>query len=124
MNAQHALNAARTAGIRIQVEGDHLLLEAAAPPPPAVIDLLTRHKRALMALIENPVIEWLKQNPEPSEPGHCAWCNKRETAAAVVVPFGVQAGTHTWLHPECWSPWHQARRDRARVALTGSAGMP
>ena len=59
MNAQEALKAARRAGIRLQVEGDHLLLEAAAPPPAAVIDLLARHKAELMALLQAAVIEWL-----------------------------------------------------------------
>ena len=35
---------------------------------------------------------------------------------AITVPFGV-GETHTWLHPECWNAWHQARRADAAAAL-------
>ncbi len=38
MSAVEALNAARAAGVQIDVDGNDLVLEASAPPPPAVID--------------------------------------------------------------------------------------
>jgi hypothetical protein len=63
------------------------------------------------------VIEWLNQHPAPSLPGRCAWCGRPESAGAMVLPFGTEPGTHAWLHAECWSAWHQARRDEAVIAL-------
>jgi hypothetical protein len=43
--------AARAAGIRLGIDGDDLVLEASAPPPPAMIDLLSRHKAGIVALL-------------------------------------------------------------------------
>jgi hypothetical protein len=51
MSAVEALKAARAAGIQIGIDGDDLVLEASAPPPPAVIDLLSRHKAGIVALL-------------------------------------------------------------------------
>ena len=59
------------------------------------------------------VVEWLNQHPSPSEPDRCAWCGKPGDVG-VVVPFGVEA---TWLHHDCWKPWHQQRRHEAVSAL-------
>ena len=61
-------------------------------------------------------MEWLNRNPEPSAPGRCARCRSERTWNAIVVPFGV-GEAHTWLHPECWPAWHQARRANAVAAL-------
>jgi hypothetical protein len=68
-------------------------------------------------LIEVRIVEWLGEHPSPSPVGACAWCGKPESPHAMVLPFGVQAGTHTWLHAECWRSWHQARRAEAICAL-------
>ena len=65
--------------------------------------------------LEAGVIEWLNQHPCPSPAGRCAWCGALETAGAVVVPFGTEPGTHTWLHAECWPAWQQARRAQAQA---------
>jgi hypothetical protein len=51
MTIAEAFKAARAAGIQLGIDGDHLVLEAAVPPPPAVIDLLSRHKDEVLALI-------------------------------------------------------------------------
>jgi hypothetical protein len=69
------------------------------------------------------IIEWLNRNPAPSPAGQCAWCGKRETESAVVVPFGAEPGTHAWLHSECWRPWHEARRAEAAKALRQIGGF-
>ena len=66
--------------------------------------------------LEAGVIEWLNQHPSSSPAGRCAWCGAVETAGAVVVPFGTEPGTHTWLHAECWPAWHQARRAQAQAS--------
>lgn len=63
------------------------------------------------------ISEWLNQHPAPSAPGRCVWCGKAESPGAVVLPFGTEPGTHTWLHAECWPAWHQARRADAIAAL-------
>lgn len=68
------------------------------------------------------VVEWLNQHPAPSAPGCCAWCGKAESPSAVVLPFGVEPGTHRWLHAECWSGWHRTRKTDAIAAL-GELGI-
>jgi hypothetical protein len=73
---------------------------------------------------EDFVIQWLNQHPAPSVPGHCAWCGSPETVGARVVPFGTEPWTHTWLHPECWSDWHRARRINAITALAAMGVAP
>jgi hypothetical protein len=51
MSAIEALNAARAAGIELAIDGDDLVLEASVPPPDAVIDLLSRHKTDVIAML-------------------------------------------------------------------------
>jgi hypothetical protein len=51
MSAAEALKAARDAGVQLGIDGDGLVLEASAPPPPAVVDLLSRHKAEITALL-------------------------------------------------------------------------
>jgi hypothetical protein len=55
MSASAALKAARAAGIRLGTDGVDLLLEADAAPPLAVLDLLSRHKAAVIALLRNQI---------------------------------------------------------------------
>ena len=68
------------------------------------------------------IVEWLNQNPAPSEQDRCAWCGKPEDVGTI-VPFGVEA---TWLHHACWEPWHQERRKEAASAMAemGIGGKP
>jgi hypothetical protein len=68
-------------------------------------------------------VQWLDRHPSPSPAGACAWCGTLETPYAIVLPFGVQPGTHTWLHAECWSAWHQARRGEALRALQANQDL-
>jgi hypothetical protein len=51
MSAARALKAARAAGIRLGIDGDALTLEADVAPPTAVVDLLSRHKAGVVALL-------------------------------------------------------------------------
>jgi hypothetical protein len=46
---------------------------------------------------EGCLIEWLNRHPAPSREGRCAWCGRSETQQAVVLPYGTEPGTHTWL---------------------------
>jgi len=63
------------------------------------------------------IVEWLKRNPTPSAPGRCAWCGQAESNDAGVLPYGVEPGTYTWLHAECWPAWQDTRRSQASEAL-------
>jgi hypothetical protein len=51
VSAVQALKAARDAGVRIGVDGDALTLDADTAPPAAVLDLLSRHKAQVIALL-------------------------------------------------------------------------
>jgi len=51
MSAVEALKAARDVGVSVHVDGDGLVLEAPAPPSAAVLDLLSRHKAGVIALL-------------------------------------------------------------------------
>jgi hypothetical protein len=51
VSAVEALNAARAVGIELTIDGDDLVLEASASPPNAVLDLLSRHKTDVVALL-------------------------------------------------------------------------
>jgi hypothetical protein len=51
MSAFQALKAARDAGIRIVIDGDAVTLDADAAPPAAVLNLLSRHKAGVVALL-------------------------------------------------------------------------
>ena len=51
MTAPEALRAAWSAGVKIGLDGDDLVLEASAPPPAAVLDALSRHKSGVVALL-------------------------------------------------------------------------
>jgi hypothetical protein len=58
MSAAGALKAARAAGIGLGIDGNALMLEASAAPPPAVIELLSRHKAEIVALLRPPTVGW------------------------------------------------------------------
>ena len=51
MSAVAVLNAARAAGVHLEIDGDDLVLEAVSAPPAAVLDALSRHKPEVMALL-------------------------------------------------------------------------
>jgi hypothetical protein len=51
MSAVPALRVARAAGIKLGLDGDDLLLQAAAPPPASILDLLSANKPAIVALL-------------------------------------------------------------------------
>jgi hypothetical protein len=63
------------------------------------------------------IVEWLNTNPSSTLAGRCAWCGRPESPSAVVLPFGIEPGTHASLHADCWAAWHQSRRQEAALAL-------
>jgi hypothetical protein len=58
MSAAEALRAAHTAGIRVTVDGDDLVLEAHTPPPPSILDDLRCCKVDILALLRSPTRAW------------------------------------------------------------------
>jgi hypothetical protein len=51
MNALQAIEAARSAGVRLAIDGDDLVLRSASPPPCEIIDALSRHKSQVIEVI-------------------------------------------------------------------------
>jgi hypothetical protein len=52
MTAADALKVARTVGVELHLDGDDLVLEASAPPQAEILDLLLRHKPAIVLLLQ------------------------------------------------------------------------
>ena len=76
----------------------------------------SREYAEAMAL-ESCIVQWLNQNPEHSDPGRCAWCEKPDRDGRSIVPIGTEPQDQTWLHRECSNDWHQDRRQRAQEVL-------
>lgn len=53
MNTAEALQTARAAAVRVSIDGDDLLLEAPAPPASSVLELRSRHKAGIVALLRS-----------------------------------------------------------------------
>jgi len=51
VSAAEVLGAANAAGVALRVDGEAFIVEAAAPPPADVIEVLSRNKSALVALL-------------------------------------------------------------------------
>ncbi len=142
MNAAHdLLDDLAMIGATVEPAGDRLILRAGPIAiPAALVNRLRKAKPDLIATLagnsagEDPehaarpqfrhrtlearIVEWLNEHLAPSAPGRCAWCARPESQSAVVLPFGIEPGTHTWLHAECWGAWQGARRAQAVKALT------
>lgn len=65
------------------------------------------------------VAEWLNRRRSSTRPGRCAGCGEVERPGATVLPFGIEASGHTWLHSGCWPDWHAALQAEAIAALSG-----
>ena len=58
MSAAEVLQVAKAAGVRVNVDGEDLVLQAPAEPPPTVIEALTRHKADIVTLLRFIPDEW------------------------------------------------------------------
>ena len=52
MSPPEAMAAARAGGVQIAIDGADLVLEASGPPPDAILELLTRYKLGIVALLQ------------------------------------------------------------------------
>ncbi len=64
------------------------------------------------------VTEWLNRNPARSAYGHCLGCGHEGSAGNLLLPFGIDPGSHAWLHGGCWNAWRLAREAEAIAALS------
>ena len=62
MTAAEALQAGRVAGIELRLDGDDLTLKASGPPPAAILDLLSRNKAGIVALLRLGRDGWSAEN--------------------------------------------------------------
>jgi hypothetical protein len=105
VSATQALRAARDAGVVLRVDGADLILEASAPPPVAILDLLSRHKAELLALLRanasvnkplTPTPFSLTSAPPSPEPGLEEPCAARrgrmQEINDVLLHFCVECG--------------------------------
>jgi hypothetical protein len=53
MSAAAVLRAARAAGVKLAIDGNDLLLDAATMPPASVVDALRRHKAEVVAILRS-----------------------------------------------------------------------
>lgn len=51
MSAAEALKVARAAGVELRLDDEGIVLEASMPPPTAILDLLSRYKLGVVALL-------------------------------------------------------------------------
>jgi hypothetical protein len=63
------------------------------------------------------VTEWINRNPTPSAPGRCLACGGGERSCDPLLPFGIDAIGHAWVHRACWSEWSRGREIEAIAAL-------
>jgi|GWRWMinimDraft_3_1066011.scaffolds.fasta_scaffold06451_2 hypothetical protein len=77
---------------------------------------LNRHEAEARAF-ECCLSEWLCQNFQTNEPGHCSECGVVESDSDRLLPYGDAINGHTWLHSECWPAWYAHRRHAAIAAL-------
>ena len=68
MSAFRALDAARAAGVEVRLDGKDLVLSAASEPPTDVLDMLRRHKRSIVGLLQQRYIAGLPQPARPWDP--------------------------------------------------------
>jgi hypothetical protein len=102
MNAAEVIRKATAAGVRIAIEGDGLLLEAAVAPPELVIELITQHKaeiinqlRAGPARTAEAEVSWLDMviALENEVGRHRIWCDELTRRAGDDSLTGVERDT-------------------------------
>jgi hypothetical protein len=65
------------------------------------------------------VVEWLNRNPVSSMPGRCLGCGGVHHAHDPLLPYGIEATGHVWLHSRCWRHWYEERKADAGAILKG-----
>jgi hypothetical protein len=76
-----------------------------------------RRPEAEELAFEQCVVEWLMRHSVRSNPGTCLRCGRVEDEGGMVLPFGIEASGHAWLHFDCWPAWYSQRKAIAIAAL-------
>ena len=106
MSASEAIKAARDAGIEVGIDGDNLVLKAPAAPPATILNLLSRHKAEVVAvlaatahdnkLLAQTLISESVADSAEGEPGHEEPCAARrgrvQEKDGVFLHFCVECG--------------------------------
>lgn len=119
MTAVEALNAARAVGIRLETDGDSLVLEAEYAAPPQVLDMLRAHKPEVLGLLcdeRRAVIMWINDHFQSSPLGQCIHCGRgsRKNDPFVALFVGDDSAD---IHASCHPEWIIEREAEARIAL-------
>ena len=104
MSAFQALDAARAAGIEVQLDGKDLVLSAASEPPTDLLDMLRRHKLSIVALLQQD----LQQKEQPIPPWAPAdyECLFNERAAIAEYDGELdRAAAEAMAFTECTAEW-------------------
>jgi hypothetical protein len=110
-----ALYAARAAGVSIRLDGDDLLLESHEAPPAVVLDLLSRHKAAIVARLRRDRLPWSAED----------WQTFFDERAGVAEHDGgmPRARAEAMARESCiveWQRQHPPEADGASCAACGS----
>lgn len=114
MSATKVLKLARSAGIRVGIDGDYLTLEAPVPPPAEVLELLERHKSEIVTLLIPRNDGWSSDD----------WLNFYEKQVLIFESAGMQSRVHaeTSAFFVCigeWSDRNPTRSQSRRCAQCG-----
>jgi hypothetical protein len=115
VSAVKTLHAAHAAGIRVMLDGDGILLEADAEPPQALLEALSRHKLAILGLLN------------PGSDGWCAadWSNYFDARQRAASRNGRSRTQAAALAFECcvveWLNRHPVPSSARRCAWCGEA---
>jgi hypothetical protein len=129
MSAATAIAAARSAGWKLGINGDKLVIEAPGDPEAAILDELREHKGGALALLRDErwaINRTIIENFKSSPPFTCAHCGDpissgpRERPARVVIYCG--ADDRLDLHARCRPAW-QAAQEAEAEAVTMIKGM-
>jgi hypothetical protein len=113
VNAADALTLAHAAGVGVRTDDDDLLLESSTPPPAAVLDLLSRHKTEIMAMLRSPAPE-LPRAADPTPPqrslanpstrDRAARADARQAALVGGLHVAARARPPSWADPTALPP--------------------
>jgi hypothetical protein len=88
VNAAETLQAARAAGLTVGSDGGDLVLAAAAPPTSVLLDALSRHKSAILALLRS-AEDWQVLFDERAGIAEHDGCLPRKVAEAQALDYCV-----------------------------------
>jgi hypothetical protein len=111
--------AAHSAGVKVIVDGDDLVIEAISPPPRSVLDALRAWKPEIIKTRRNErraVIAWINDHFEASPLGECAYCGGVTRTGDPFIALFVGEDRRE-IHASCHPAWLAQQEADARAAL-------